>query len=162
MAAPLRHQATTALAVVVGVSGVMMFFHLAQAQVEALHEWLGMAFVLVAVLHAVRHRHSIAAMVSQPRMRVLAGAAIAVAAAFVVLTPNKGPNPFRQTTQAVMKAPLRDVAPVIGISAEELTARLDAAGFAAGDAGQSIEATARAKGADPMTVLAAALGQKGK
>jgi hypothetical protein len=121
-----------------------------------------MAFVAVAVLHAVRHRHSIVAMVSQPRMRVLAAAAIAVAAAFVVLTPNKGANPFRQATQAVMKAPLRDVAPVIGISADELTARLNAAGYAIGDAGQSIEAAARAKGADPMAVLAAALGQQGK
>lgn len=147
-------QATVALSLVVGVTGIMMFFHIAKGEVEALHEWLGIAFVVVAALHALRHRHAFMAMLGQTRMRLLFGAAAMTAAAFVVLAPAKGSNPFRQATQVVMQAPLRDVAPLLGVSPQELATRLHAA-----DSGQSIETIARAQGADPVGVLAAALAK---
>lgn len=145
-------QATAALSVVVGVTGVMMFFHLAKAEVEGMHEWLGLAFVAVALAHVLRHRHSFVPMLRQPRMRVLLAAAAVAAAAFVVLAPPKAGNPFRQTTQVVLQAPLKDVAPLVGVSADDLAARLQAA-----DTGQSIEAIARARGADPVALLGTVL-----
>lgn len=147
-------QATAALSAVVGVSGVMMFFHIAKGEVEALHEWLGLAFVAVAALHVVRHRHGFGVMLGQTRMRVLFAAAAMAAAAFVVLTPAKSGNPFRQTTQIVLNAPLTSVAPLVGVSAQDLAARLHAA-----DTSQSIDAIARAQGADPVTLLQAALAK---
>lgn len=145
-------QATAALSVVVGVTGVMMFFHLAKAEVEAMHEWLGLGFTAVALGHAVRHRHSLVPMLRQTRMRLLLGAAAVAAAAFVVLAPPKTGNPFRQTTQVVLQAPLKDVAPLVGVSPDDLAARLNAT-----DASQSIEAIARARGTDPVALLGIAL-----
>lgn len=150
-------QVTTALALVVGVSGVMMFFHLGQDAVEGLHEWLGMAFVVAAVLHAVRHRHGVVAMMGQTRMRLLFAAAAVATFAFVALPSAKGPNPFHQATEAMMRAPLKDVAPVVGVSVQDLTARLRAAGFAVADSTQSLEAIARTQGAHPAELMAAAL-----
>ena len=47
---------TAATAIVVCVTGVMMFFHLYKGEVQAMHEWLGMGFVVAAVLHLLRHR----------------------------------------------------------------------------------------------------------
>lgn len=152
-------QATAALSLVVGVSGVMMFFHLGKETVEALHEWLGMGFVAVAIAHAVRHRASLVNMLSQPRMRVLFAAAAVVTAAFVLAPSGKGPNPFRQATQAMVQAPLKDVAPVLGVSADDLTARLRAAGFAVSDTSVSIDAIARQHGAEAPRVLAAVLSK---
>lgn len=152
-------QATAALSVVVGVSGVMMFFHVAKGEVEALHEWLGLAFVAVAALHAVRHRHGLVAMLGQPRMRGLFAAAAVATAAFVVLTPPKSGNPFRQASQVVMRAPLKDLAPLVGIPPQQLAARLRAAGMAVADTSQSIDAIARAQGADPVALMTAALAK---
>lgn len=147
-------QATVALSVVIGLSGVMLFFHLGEAYVKELHEWLGMAFVVVAVAHAVRHRHSVVAMVKQPRMRVLFAAAAVVTAAFVFAPGESGGNPFHQTVDVVLAAPIKDVAPLVGTSADELAARLNTT-----DTSQSIQAIARAQGVHPAQVLSVALGK---
>lgn len=150
-------QATIALAVVVGVTGVMMFFHVAKGEVEGVHEWLGMAFAAVAILHGVRHRHIVANMLGQTRMRVLAALVAAVAVAFVAMPSEKGPNPFRQASQVVMEAPLQDLAPVVGVTPQDLADRLNAAGFPVADTSQSIQSIARAQGADPVQLMQAAL-----
>lgn len=150
-------QATIALAVVVGLTGVMMFFHVAKGEVEGVHEWLGMAFAVVALLHGVRHRHVIGTMLGQTRMRVLAAVVAAAAVAFVAMPSDKGPNPFRQASQVVMQAPLQDLAPVVGVTPQELAARLNGAGFAVTDTSQSIQMIASAQNADPVQVMQAAL-----
>ncbi|HTH17950.1 MAG TPA: DUF4405 domain-containing protein [Magnetospirillum sp.] len=147
-------QATTALAVVVGVTGVMMFFHLAKSEVEAMHEWLGMGFAVVATLHAVRHRAGVANMLTQTRMRALLAAAALTAAAFLVLAPAKQGNPFRQATDRMLQAPIAQVAPVLGIPAAELAARLGTE-----DTSLSMAAIAKAKGMAPPHVLATALAK---
>lgn len=147
-------QATVALSLVVGITGVMLFFHLAKPQVEGMHEWLGLGFVAVAALHVVRHRSGFVAMLSQPRMRALFAAAALAAAAFVVLTPPRQGNPMRDTVRLVTAAPLEEVAPLLDIPAEQLAARLETA-----DTRQSIESLARARGADPVHLLARAMGR---
>lgn len=151
-------QATAALAVVVGVTGVMMFFHLAKPQVEPMHEWLGMVFAAVAVLHALRHRRAFAAMLEQPRMRAISAVTVAAAIAFLAFTPSKPANPFRMATEVVVRAPLADLAPLLGVSQQELTARLHSAGIAAADPHHSIESLAQAQGTDRIHLLAAVLG----
>lgn len=150
-------QATIALSLVAGVSGVMLFFHLGVPYVKSLHEWLGMGFALVAALHALRHRQVIANMLRQPRMQALFTIAALASVAFVVMTPANNANPFRQATQAMTHASLRDLAPVLGTTPAELTARLRSAGVAAADTTLSIDTIARTQGANPTDLLAAAL-----
>lgn len=147
-------QATAALSAVVAITGILMFFHVAKADMEAMHEWLGMGFVVVTVGHVVRHRHGFVAMLGQTRMRILLGAATAAALSFIAFAPPKGVNPLRQAGQVVMTAPLRDLAPLVGVPADELAARLRTA-----DTGLSIEAIARAQGSDPVRLLGAALAR---
>lgn len=153
-------QATSALAVVIGVTGVMMFFHLGKAEVEAMHEWLGLAFVAVAALHVVRHRKGFVSMLRQTRMRALFAVTAAAALAFMVLSPAKQGNPFREVTQLAINAPLSDLAPLMGTPAEALAEKLQAAGFTVTGPGQSITAIATAQNRDPMAVLAAVLAKK--
>lgn len=147
-------QTTTALSVVVGVTGVMMFFDVAKHQVEGMHEWLGMAFAAVAILHVLRHRAAFMAMLGQPRMRVLFAAAAVAAALFVILTPPRQGNPMRDASRLLTSAPLEEVAPLLDISADELAARLHTQGT-----GQSMEAIAQARGVSPVRLLGEAMGQ---
>lgn len=145
-------QATAALGVVVGVTGIMMFFHVAKGEVEGVHEWLGLAFAAAAILHVLRHRHGFSSMLRQPRMQVLAGAAALVTVAFLVLTPAKQGNPARLAIQMVMRAPISEVAPLVGVSSAELASRLGAT-----DPSHSLETLARAQGTDPMKLLETAM-----
>lgn len=138
------------LSVVVGVTGVMMFFHLLKGEVEAMHEWLGMAFVAAAILHGLRHRRSLGALLGELRVRWLALATILLAAAFIVLAPPKGGNPFRDATRVVLQAPLTRVAPLYGLDAAEATRRV---GATAGDQELSLEQIAAQRGGDPLRLL---------
>ena len=55
---PLLKLSTPAAAgafLVVGVTGVMMFFHLAQEQVEEMHQWFGVVMVTAVLLHLARN-----------------------------------------------------------------------------------------------------------
>ncbi|EME69647.1 hypothetical protein H261_12506 [Paramagnetospirillum caucaseum] len=123
---------TAILSVVVGITGVILFFHLAKGPVEAIHEWLGMAFAAVAVLHVVRHRGSFAQMLRQRHMQVLAGVTVLGIAAFVALVPPKPPgNPLIRLARAAERAPIAQLAPVIGSSTDEVLARLKRAGITA-------------------------------
>ena len=45
----------TGAGLVVGVTGLMMFFHLAEGAVKELHEWLGVVAVAAVLLHVVRN-----------------------------------------------------------------------------------------------------------
>lgn len=138
------------LSVVVGITGVMMFFHFLKGEVEAMHEWLGMAFVAAAILHAVRHRRPLTGLLAESRLRGLALVTFLVVAAFVVLAPPKGGNPFRDTTRVVLQAPLSKVAPLYGLDAGEAVRRL---GVTGADQESSLEQIAAQRGGDPVRLL---------
>lgn len=121
---------TAVLSVAVGITGVILFFHLAKGPVEAIHEWLGMAFAALAILHVVRHRGSFAQMLGQRRMQVLTGLTALGVAAFVTLAPAKPPgNPLIRLARAAERAPIAQLAPVIGSTTEQVLARLKQRGI---------------------------------
>lgn len=122
---------TAILSVVVGVTGVILFFRLAKGAAETIHEWLGMAFIAMAILHVVRHRGAFAQMLKQRHMQILAGTAALGVAAFVALAPPKPGNPMIRLARAAERAPISQLAPVIGNSAEEVLAKLGQAGIKA-------------------------------
>ena len=150
---------TAALSLVVGVTGILLFFHLAKGPVEPLHEWLGMIFIAAAVFHVIRHRNSFANLLRQPRTHLLFGLVALGVAAFVVALPANPPaNPFRQMATAAQRAPISQLAPVLGLSEHEVLARLKAAGITAPDARQSLYALASAHHTDPTRLMVIALG----
>ena len=154
---PLR--ATTA--VVVCVTGVMMFFHLYKGEVQAMHEWLGMGFVVAAVLHLLRHRRPLTLMMKQSRTHILLVLTLLISLAF--LYPSSGGqqvNPMRSTIEAVLRAPIKDLAPVVGVTTEELTARLADAGIEQPSPTDSIQTLAKSSQTEPMKLLTAAMSPR--
>lgn len=144
-----------ALALVICITGVMMFYGVFKGEVQAMHEWLGMAFVVAVVLHLVRHRRPVVHLMTQQRTLVLIGLTALISASFIVLAPAKEGNPVRQVVSSVMRAPISDLAPVLGISTEEAVARLTQAGAREPAAAKSIEVLARESGVNPMKLVAA-------
>src|SRR5215510_10785875 len=57
----LATPASAAGFIVVATTGVLMFLHLAQQQVESLHEWAGLALVGAAGLHIARNGRALLA-----------------------------------------------------------------------------------------------------
>jgi len=159
-----RHitQATIAASLVVGVSGVLLFFDLAKQQVHALHEWLGMLFVLIALLHVVRHRGIFAGMLHQRRQHVLFALAGAAVLGFVVANSGgRDGNPIHALADRALAAPLTRLAPVVGIETGDAQRRLAAIGITADDPdSQSLVSLATAAHTDPRRLLGVVIGGK--
>lgn len=155
-------QLTTALGLVVCITGAMMFFRWHKGEVEAMHEWLGMGFVAAVVLHVLRHRKPLIMMLSQYRTRIVLITTALIAAAFLVIPQQNAASPVKQTIGAVLRAPLGDVAPVFGLSADTAMARLEESGVRNVSAEKSIETMARTNNTPAMKLLSVILDQTDK
>lgn len=149
---------TAATAIVVCVTGVMMFFHLYKGEVQAMHEWLGMGFVVAAILHLLRHRRPLAFMMKQSRTHILLVLTLVASLAFLYPSGDgQSGSPIRPMVSAFMRAPIKDLAPVVGLTTTELTARLAEGGVAQVAETDTIETLAKARQTDPMQLLSAAV-----
>ena len=148
---------TATTAIVACVTGVMMFFNFFKGDVKAMHEWLGMAFVVATILHLVRHRRPLTFMMKQGRTLVLLVVTLLVSAAFLYPGAEKQGNPIRPMISAILRAPIKDLAPVLKISGEEMMARLEDAGVKSAAPADSIEQLAKSAGTEPFQLLNAVM-----
>lgn len=152
----MRHYATPlagALMLMVGGSGLAMFFHLATGNVKVMHEWLGLGLLAAIAAHLLRNGRALRNLIAAPRTQVLLGAACLAGAIYLSFAPiDPAGNPVRSTLMAVERAPLSRLAPVFGLSPEALVARLSEDGIAAGTE-QSINEIARATHEEPSHIL---------
>ena len=141
----------TALAfVIVGATGLLMFFHLFASRVKTLHEIVGLVFVAVVFLHVFFNWKSMRRYFAKP---VFASAAIAAAAfsAVFIASATGGANPKSEIVRAVLAAPLEEAAHVLG-GRDDALARLESKGIRVGKA-NSIQAVADANGISPLRVV---------
>lgn len=149
------------------VTGVLLFFHVGERLIKELHEWIGVAFVAAAALHILRNRRALAGHARKPTLWIAAGLALAAAAAFVVpglSAPQGGNDGSRRLLQAVLGAPLEQVAPIVQTTPDALTGRLTAAGYTVAGPTTSLRDIARASNRSPQelaTVLVAELPPPG-
>ncbi|SCA56322.1 conserved membrane hypothetical protein [Candidatus Terasakiella magnetica] len=142
--------ATIATSLVVGTSGVMLFFHLGESAVKGLHEWVGMGFVLAALLHGVRHLKAMGKLLTKTRTKLALGLMMLVSLGFImgaVFNPNGG-NPFKQYVKISQSAPISALAPVVGMSSETLMAKFKAAGVENIQLKQSLRDVAQSSGVE--------------
>jgi rhodanese-related sulfurtransferase len=152
--------AVIAVFAVLGTTGVLLFFHVAERSVKELHEWLGIAFVIAASLHVARNCPAWRAHVRGKIFWGFATVVLGVAAAFVVPTlgaREERPQGLRLVIDAVGRAPLADAARILECSPDELRARLQRAGIAVSADAPTLEAIARAAGKPVRAVMEAAV-----
>lgn len=148
-------QLVVPLSIIVSITGLMMFFHIAQDSIEGAHEWLGIAFMVAIGLHMARNFKPMLNVIKTNRAKAFIAIAIIVLGAFVFTPKSKGENPFKQTTTLLMSAKISDAAPVFGLSNEEMTKRLSAVAGTAVTGQDSIQSIATKSKHNPVELLGA-------
>lgn len=143
---------TAMVFVVIGTTGVLLYFHLFEVQVKSLHEILGLVFVGAALLHVFFNWKSMQRYFSKPLFLSVAIAVAATAVVFVSRAGTEGVNPKTAMIRAVLSAPLEEAAHLLGSSKEAATARLESQGVRVGEA-VSLQAVAEANGLSPFQVV---------
>lgn len=149
----LRFSTPVSVAVftVSATTGVLLFFHLGERLIKELHEWMGVVFVAAALLHALRNGRALVVHARSPVLWVAVAAALGTAAAFIVPSLGAregGGEGQRRLMQAVMAAPLGQVAPILSTTVPALSERLGAAGFKV-EGAASLMDIAKASGRSP-------------
>lgn len=143
---------TIGIFALMAVTGVLMFFHLDNALQKTVHEWAGWAMVAFVALHAAANWLGFKRYFKiGQRGLVMIGAFVALTmASFVIQLPKgeEGPSPPAMAINAVTRAPIAQVAPLFGKTAEQARADLADAGLTLAD--------------DQATLASAAAGDRGK
>ncbi|MBK8771896.1 MAG: DUF4405 domain-containing protein [Rhizobiales bacterium] len=142
------------------VSGVALFFHVGTAAFREMHEILSLVLILPFGLHVWKNWRPLLNYFRRAPFWI--GSAVSLAAAIAFAWPALtgtaaggagGPPPFA-LSNAVMKAPVAEVAPVLNVTAEDLLAGLKAKGFTVTGAEQSLVEIGKASGKDTMELAA--------
>jgi hypothetical protein len=133
---------TTGTFVVVGSTGVALFFHANTSLGKVLHEWLGWLLVVAAILHVVINWNALLGHLKRLGGRVIVGvfSLVLIVALVPVNSGKRGANPneaMRGVLSAISQTPLKELTSLAGRDAENVVADLRAAGFS----GASVDST---------------------
>lgn len=147
----LATSATALVFLVVGMTGVMMYFHWFDAYTKEMHETLGLAFVAAAILHVYVNWRAMRGYFSKKLFLILLAVVAAVSAGFL-LNAKSGPDPKRIVLDAVLKAPLEVSAGVLGQDLDAVKTRLHDRGIEA-NATSSIDTLSKANRMSPFALV---------
>jgi len=150
----------TGLFLVSLVSGLALFFHVGPMGFHGMHEWLSLVLILPFGLHVWKNWRPMKLYLTRAPMAIAVALSLAMAAVFLWPTSDGAagaPAPFVLARQ-VLAHPVAKIAPVLDMTPEELTLRLQAAGVALAGPDQRVADAILASGQAEMTVMAAMLG----
>lgn len=152
---------TTGLFLVSLVSGLALFFHVGPSGFHGMHEWLSLLLILPFALHIWKNWRPMKLYLTHAPMGLALALSLAMAAVFLWPVNGDtagagGPPPFAFSRQ-VLTHGVAEIAPVLDLTPEALTARLQAAGVPLASADQPVAEAIRASGKTEMAVLAAML-----
>lgn len=149
-----------ALFFAIAVTGLMMFFDLAAHDVNDVHEWIGLAFVAAAALHVIWNWRGLTIRFRQRQAVVVILGIVVVAAGFVgyaQFKPEEARGGARAVVMTVARAPIATMAPALGLTGDEVVARLKARGIAATPQ-QSLDDIARSQHRELGELFGAVMG----
>ncbi len=130
---------TAGAALLLTVTGVLMFFHADTGLNKVAHEWLSWLFLAGLALHVFANLRGLKRHLMQRRGQLLlGGSALVTALSFLPLGSASDGPPFRAPIAALARVPVTTLAAVAGIAPEEMLARLQVAGAAFISADQSL------------------------
>jgi hypothetical protein len=123
----------------IAATGVLMFFHLDTAMNKTVHEWLGWALLAAVVAHGASNWLALKRHLTGRRGQVLVGVfVLLLGLSFIPLPGASSEPPFVAPLKALGAAPVSALAAVAGVPAEQMRARLAAAGVAVQADSQSL------------------------
>ncbi|MCV6589537.1 MAG: DUF4405 domain-containing protein [Marinobacterium sp.] len=145
---------TIASALVVAISGVIMFFHLGDSLVKGAHEWIGMLFVIAMVLHILQHWPAFRRYFAQRKGVIVISAVLLASTGFVAASAlSTSKHPAHLVVDTVLSLPLEKVAVINDITTAQLQQQLDTAGISA-DNNDTLAALAHQHQRHPFELLA--------
>jgi len=147
----------TTMFAVVSISGVMMFFKIRILSIEALHIWLGLAFVLISILHLVKNWSGFLSYFKKSSTVVSIGIAIFVVALFIIVPifnpQEKKINPKGNIIGAMMNSPIEKVAVFLDLDSELILKNLSEKKHIIASSKQSVSEIAQANSTSNDEIL---------
>lgn len=97
---------TTALFLVIGISGIMMFFHFFDSNVKELHEILGLAFIGAVIFHLFYNWKSMKSYFNKKTFFISLVLTAIISFGFVLQSGQEGENPKRVIINSILNAPI--------------------------------------------------------
>jgi len=139
---------------VTGISGVMLFLHYGESLIKEAHEWIGMLFVIGALLHIKNHWTPFKRYFSKPIAQTVIVSSLAAGLTFMVVSGDEPRgNPVRAVMQSIEQAPLSQVAQLQNRDLNDLVQRMQSAGFSVNDPSQTLQVIADANGHSPRELI---------
>src|SRR5690606_34234443 len=139
------------LFVVVGLSGLLMFFHLFEGYTEVVHEVLGLFFTISAVFHILLNWKALKIHFKKAVFLPALFGVIMITSLLVVMERLYPPVDL-QIMNRIIKAPVRDAFQALNINYEEANIKLKAKGIAIQNA-QSLEDLWKMDNADAEVII---------
>lgn len=167
MSAALQRYATpltTGLFLVSLISGIALFFHWGSQYFHGMHEWLSIVLIVPFVLHLWRNWRSFVSYFSHLPMGIAMAVSVVAALAFVLPAATgegrRGGPPQMALARLMLDATPEKVAPLMGVPADQLVAKLKSAGFAQAASTSTLSEIAKASGQDDRSLIAALVEAK--
>ena len=138
------------------VSGVALFFHLGTNLFREMHEILSLVLLAPVILHMWRNWNGFKNYFRRSAMPISLGICLIAAGAYVYDGWSKpsGGNPAIALMGAAQKAPLSQLAPVLGLDESGAVKRLQDAGFTSAAGSDTVAGIAAHNNVSPMAVMA--------
>ena len=123
---PSRNYITPFLSLVflvVGVSGLLMFFHLLDGYTEVVHELLGLFFVICAIFHIILNWKALKIHFKKA-VFIPAMLGIMTTSAMLIVSESMYPPVDIQIMDRIVKAPVVDAFKALGINYEQASGKL--------------------------------------
>ncbi|WP_432447942.1 DUF4405 domain-containing protein [Aliiroseovarius marinus] len=137
-----------------GVTGILMFFHLETMLGKVVHEWAGWLMVIGVGAHVVLNWRPMTLYLKRPLARLIMGAGAALTVATLLPIGGTGSPPVRSVMMAVSQADEATLMALAGLEVEAGRAILAEAGVAL-DPGQSLDAATEGDFAQQITAMSA-------
>jgi hypothetical protein len=131
-----------------------LLLHTGGSGTKAFHEWLGIAFILFGVLHALANWSLTIRYLLGLKGGIIATAVIASLGFSSITSSESQALPIKAVFSTVLHAPLKNVAALYDKSPDALANQLRDKGYAIAGTDRSLEEIARANSTDPNTLLA--------
>lgn len=141
---------TTAVFLIISISGTMMFFHFFDSSVKSLHEFLGLAFVVTVIFHLFYNWKSMKTYFKKKTFISALSLGLIVTTIFILNSSNQKVNPKRNIISSVLNAPLEQSYKILNIKNPK--ERLKEAGIEVFEE-TSITQIAKANGKNPFELV---------
>lgn len=143
---------TTLLFLVIGISGVMMFFHFNDNLVKNLHEILGLVFVLAVLFHIVFNWASMKNYFSKKIFMSIAVVIVLISGVFMSQSSNQTSDPKMLIIKSTINAPIKNSLAILNIKYQDAIQKLKDQNFKEIE-GKSIGAIAKANNTSPFKII---------